>query len=242
MLSIKNLSLSKKQRILNSISLSFPMGRITLLLGKSGSGKTTLLRCIAQIEKDYEGEISLEEKPLRSLASQERSQLIGFVPQSFALFPHMNALENCSRPLMHLLSQRRKDAERAAREMLASLEMESFASAYPFELSGGQKQRVAIARALLLNPRFLLLDEPTSALDPESTERLIRILFKLRQEGRGVVISSQDMPFSKAVLDRAVFLENGRAIEEYESSETFAPHSRIGQFTLWDKLKMRVQM
>ena len=232
MLSIKNLSLSKKQPILNSVSLALPMGRISLLLGKSGSGKTSVLRCIAQIERDYEGEISEQQQPLRSLTSRARAQLIGFVPQSFALFPHMNALENCSRPLMHLLSQPRKEAERAARERLHSLEMESFASAYPFELSGGQQQRVAIARALLLTPRFLLLDEPTSALDPESAERLIRILFKLRQEGRGVVISSQDMPFSKQVLDRAIFLENGNAVEEYDSSEPLAPQSRIGQFLL----------
>lgn len=230
MLSIKNLSLKKnKKPILNRISLDFPTNRITFLLGKSGSGKTTLLRCLAELEQGYEGEISWNQKPLQF---QKRSQIVGFVPQGFALFPHMNVLENCSRPLIHLFSERKTTAEFQACKILQSLEMEPFLSAYPFELSGGQQQRVAIARALLLNPHCILLDEPTSALDPESTELLIALLVKLRQEGRGLVISSQDMQFAKTLLDRAVFLEKGEVVEEYEPliGGALLERSKIQQF------------
>ena len=233
MLRIKNLACSKKGKaILEGISLDLPLGRTTLLLGKSGCGKTTLLRCMAQLEKAYAGEISFQQKTLSRCSGQERARLIGFVPQGFALFPHMNVLENCSRPLVHLFSQTRNTSTAKALEMLARFELEPFASAYPHELSGGQRQRVAIARALLLNPSFLLLDEPTSALDPESAETLAGILSVLCLEGRGVVISSQDMLFAKTVLDLAVFLEKGRAAEGYDSrgGAPVAPESRIGQF------------
>ena len=192
MLKIKNVSLTKKKvPILKEISCEILRGKMTLLLGKSGSGKTSLLRCIAQLESRYEGMISFSDQPIHRLLQKDRCKLLGSVSQSYGLFPHMNALDNCTRSLRIFLNCNESEAQERVRKMFAFLAVEKGALSYPHELSGGQQQRVAIARALVLNPSFLLLDEPTSALDPENTERLIEILKELRRNGIGVAIATR---------------------------------------------------
>lgn len=220
MLEIKRLSLIKGGvLILNEVSLKFSPNRCTGLLGKSGSGKTSLLRCLVQIEKGYQGEV-------------KGGESLGFVSQSFALFPHLNVIDNCLYPLRIVKRLKRKEAMLKAQEMLTSLGMEKWSTAFPHELSGGQQQRVAIARALVLNPTYLVLDEPTSALDPENTVRLVEVLKKLQEQGKGIVISTQDMEFARELLDILVFLENGEVVEEYDFQEgnKLPSQSRLGKF------------
>ncbi len=230
MLKMNELSLTKQRPILHRISFESAPEEITLLLGKSGSGKTSLLRCIAQLEAISEGTISYFGRSLSSLSPNERCQAIGFVPQFFSLFPHMTVLENCIHPLRRLFKMSKHKATDLAKERLSSLSMESFEKAYPHELSGGQKQRVAIARTLLLNPCYLLLDEPTSALDPENTKRLIDILRTIKQEKKGVIVSSQDMPFAKEIFDQALFFEEGHIIQQHQIGAPLDSESRIGKF------------
>ncbi len=228
MLKIENLSLIKKKKhVLTEIHCDFPRNQITLLLGKSGCGKTSLLRSIAQLEPTCQGNLSFCGKSLREMSQKERCQLLGFVSQSYALFPHRNVLDNCAHPL-RLLGYSQKEARQRVDEMLAFLGMEPYLFAMPQELSGGQQQRVAIARALVLNPRFLLLDEPTSALDPENTSRLIEILKKLKKEGKGIIIASQDMAFAAHLFDTAFFLEEGVVIES--SSDKTVMGKKLSQF------------
>jgi cystine transport system ATP-binding protein len=224
MLNVKKLSL---ESILREVSLEIPEKRITLLLGKSGSGKTTLLRCIAHLEKNYTGEIEYKEQKLSNLSSQERCKVLGFVPQSFALFPHMTILDNCAQPL-RLQGTTKEQAYEKARALLDSLDMGKFSNRKPHELSGGQQQRAAIARALVLDPAYLLFDEPTSALDPENTELFIEILQEFK--GKGILIASQDMAFAAKILDRAFFMENGSLIEQYDRAEPLSLESRLGRF------------
>lgn len=227
MLKVKHLSMGT---ILQEVSLEIPENRITLLLGKSGSGKTTLLRCIAHLEKNYTGEILYQGRPLSDLSAKERCCALGFVPQSFALFPHMTLLDNCAQPLK---LQGDTSAKVKALKMLDSLDIGAFADRKPHELSGGQQQRGAIARALVLDPAYLLFDEPTSALDPENTELFIEIL---RQFNKGILIATQDMAFAAKVLDRAFFMENGALIEYYESS-SLPLEGRLGRFLDKDLVK-----
>jgi len=224
MLKVKQLSL---RQIIKEISLEVPEEKITLLLGKSGSGKTSLLRCIAQLEKEYTGDILYDNQPLSSLTAQERCQAIGFVPQFFALFPHMTILENCAKSLQ-LLGESKESAYEKVRKTLDSLDMGKFADRKPHQLSGGQQQRAVIARALVLNPAFLLFDEPTSALDPENTKLFIEILRSFK--GKGILIATQDMTFAEQVLDRAYFLENGCLIEEYDGTQSLPLESKLGRF------------
>lgn len=245
MLKVSNLSLYKKKNgasfpILNDISIDFIPGRISLLLGKSGSGKTSLLRCISQLEQEYTGLALCEERDLREMIPSVRCQKIGMVSQSFALFPHMNSLDNCSHALTVHFHMKKKEAHEKAEAMLQSLDMGKYLLSKPHELSGGQQQRVAIARALALNPSFLLFDEPTSALDPENTELFIGIIKQLQQEGKGFIISSQDVTFSQRIFDRIFFFENGHLVENHnvveEAIETllqakdFFHGTKLGQF------------
>ena len=237
MLSITNLSLIKSTRkkvshLISDISLNIPRGKITLFLGKSGSGKTTILRCISQLEKKYQGEILYETQNLRELSPKERCQIIGFVPQSYALFPFMNVLTNCIHPLQTVLRVKKEAAMAKATKILNDFGMGQLLHSYPHQLSGGQQQRVALARALALNPTYLLLDEPTSALDPENTSILIQILQRLTSEGKAVIISSQDMHFAEKILENVYFLENGRIVEQHHNAniETLTEESRLKQF------------
>ncbi len=233
MLKIKNLSCTKTEKeILKNLSLNIPKNRTTLLLGKSGSGKTTLLRCIAQLETHYQGEISYQDQPINQLSPKQRCQIIGFISQSFPLFPHMNILDNCANALRVLFRTPKKEAYTQVRETLGLLDIEQLASSMPSQLSGGQQQRAAIARALVLNPPFLLFDEPTSALDPENAERFTQVIRNLQKGGTGVIIASHDMNLASKLLDTVYFLEEGLFAESYDaqSGEPLSSESKINQF------------
>jgi ABC-type polar amino acid transport system ATPase subunit len=233
MLEINNLSCIKaKKEILKDLSLNIPNNRATLLLGKSGSGKTTLLRCIAQLETQYQGEIAYQGQPINQLPPKQRCQIIGFISQSFSLFPHMNILDNCANALKVLFGSKKSEAYTQVREVLHLLDIDNLALSMPSQLSGGQQQRAAIARALVLNPGFLLFDEPTSALDPENTERFIQVIRNLLKAGTGVVIASHDMNLASKLLDLAYFLEAGAFAESYDarSEEPLLKEGKINQF------------
>jgi sulfate transport system ATP-binding protein len=147
-----------------SVTFSVPVGTITTLLGPSGSGKSTVLRLIAGLEYPDQGRVVIGGVEGTALPPQKRS--VGFVFQSYALFPHMNVRRN----IAFGLTIRKAPPERIAREvdeLLAAVELEGYGDRLPGELSGGQRQRVAFARALATQPKILLLDEPFGALDAQ---------------------------------------------------------------------------
>lgn len=197
--------------ILTNITFAVNPGEVTLLLGKSGSGKTTLLRCIAQIEEEYTGQISYKKEPLATFSRKKRSQILGYVAQSYGLFPHMTVFQNCDSP-------QRKGS---ILEMLQQFGIRELADAYPYQLSGGQQQRVALARTLLLKPAYILLDEPTSALDPENTQILIEYIHTWKARGIGWIISTQDILFAKEFLSTALYLEDGTLVEALPPTSNF---------------------
>jgi polar amino acid transport system ATP-binding protein len=233
MLTVKNLSLQKglrKQFILRNIFVELSQGSITLLLGKSGAGKSSLLRCIAQLEPHYDGDVYYQGFPIKDMLPKQRARFLSFIAQSYVLFPHKTVLENCTEPLRIVLGEQMAAAKEKALKILAMLGMDAYAKAYPHELSGGQKQRVAISRALSLGPEMLLLDEPTSALDPHNTKFLIEILYNLRNQGKGIVISTQDMGFASQILQRAYLLEDGAIVDFYQEGDRRANSSPLLDF------------
>lgn len=155
--------------------------------------------------------------------------------QLFHLYPHMTALQNITLAPIEVLKVPRREAEDAARELLASVGLSERADAYPAQLSGGQRQRVGICRALAMKPRYLLLDEVTSALDPEMTSEVLDILAKLAAAGTTMVFVTHEIDFARQISSRIVFLEQGRLLADLPTGEFFAAdgglaHPRIAQF------------
>lgn len=234
LINAQNLTLryaNRNEMALDNVSFSVQEKRITLFLGKSGSGKTTLLKCIANLNNNFGGILTYKDQAIKAMSPRERANHIGFVAQSFDLFPHMTVLENCTHPQVHVLKRNKEEAKNVAKNKLEHLGLGEFLTRMPKELSGGQKQRVSIARALCMDSRLLLMDEPTSALDPESSKMLVEILKTLNKEGVTIALSTHDMTFAKNLLDRVYFMRNGHIVEEFDArSDQLAETSAIKNF------------
>ena len=212
-------------KVLDDISLAFPSGSVTVILGQSGSGKSTLLRSINHLERvddgfiDIDGELIGYRRDGRTLYElkekdilQRRRADVGMVFQSFNLFPHLSVLDNLvEAPLASGVPRAQAQAE--ARALLARVGLADKAHAWPRQLSGGQQQRVAIARALALKPKVLLFDEPTSALDPELVNEVLDVIRQLARSGTTLIIVTHEIGFAREVADTIVFMDGGRIVE-----------------------------
>ncbi len=195
-------------KIIDDFSFEVNCGEVVVLEGKSGTGKTTLMRIINNLETSDGGTLSVNNKNLfkegiysekEEIRKYQRS--IGMVFQNFALFPHLNVLENMTLAAKYLkLDDEDKLLERAKR-ILTSLEISEKIEAMPNTLSGGEKQRVAVARAIMLKPKLICLDEPTSALDIDSAKNVAKIIKILKEREMGVFIISHDINFARTVAD-----------------------------------------
>lgn len=210
------------QTVLHGIDLEVKPGEVVAIIGPSGSGKTTLLRSINLLEQPEAGTITVGDITIdtaRSLSQQKSlirqlRQHVGFVFQNFNLFPHRTVLENIIEGPVIVKGEPKEEATARARELLAKVGLAGKETSYPRRLSGGQQQRVAIARALAMRPEVILFDEPTSALDPELVGEVLNTIRQLAQEKRTMVIVTHEMSFARDVADRAIFMDQGRIVEQ----------------------------
>ncbi|EGT5679923.1 L-cystine ABC transporter ATP-binding protein TcyN [Cronobacter turicensis] len=218
------------QTVLHGIDLEVQTGEVVAIIGPSGSGKTTLLRSINLLEQPESGTVRVGDitidtaksiREQRGLVRQLRQQ-VGFVFQSFNLFPHRTVLENIIEGPVIVKGEPKADATARARELLAKVGLSGKENSYPKRLSGGQQQRVAIARALAMRPEVILFDEPTSALDPELVGEVLNTIRQLAQEKRTMVIVTHEMSFARDVADRAIFMDQGKIVEQGEAKTLFA--------------------
>ena len=196
-------------------NFSCATGEVLALVGPSGSGKSTILRAIAGLYRPSNGRIVcgadvwFDTTVAIHVPTPQRS--VGFVFQSYALFPHMSAVGNIETALNHLPAQERR--ERANR-LLAQVHLDGLASRLPRELSGGQQQRVAVARALARDPKILLLDEPFSAVDRVTRQKLYRELADLRKTlNMPVILVTHDLDEAAMLCDRMCILHRGRTLQ-----------------------------
>jgi molybdate transport system ATP-binding protein len=190
-------------------------GEILALVGPSGGGKTTILRTIAGLYRPRAGRVIVDDQAWfdsdAGIFVAPHRRRAGLVFQSYALFPHMNAIDNVMAALDHLAANRRR---RRAAELLALVHLPGLENRYPAELSGGQQQRIAVARALAREPRVLLLDEPFSAVDRETRERLYRELAAMRQRlSMPVVLVTHDLNEALMLADSLCLLRHGRTLQ-----------------------------
>ncbi|WP_411390785.1 L-cystine ABC transporter ATP-binding protein TcyN [Pseudomonas sp. MPB23] len=218
------------QVVLNGIDLEVKEGEVVAIIGPSGSGKTTFLRCLNFLETPTSGRIKVGDieidssKPLNQQQGLVRRlrQHVGFVFQSFNLFPHRTALENVIEGPTVVKKMPREAAEALGRKLLAKVGLAGKEDAYPRRLSGGQQQRVAIARALAMEPEVILFDEPTSALDPELVGEVLATIRSLAEENRTMVIVTHEMSFARDVANRVIFFDKGVIVEQGEAKALFA--------------------
>ncbi|MEU6794078.1 amino acid ABC transporter ATP-binding protein [Nonomuraea wenchangensis] len=211
--------------VLRGVDLDVAHGQVLVVLGPSGSGKSTLLRVINHLEKVDRGAVRvdgrllgyrqagdrLHELPEREVLRQ-RTQ-IGFVFQSFNLFPHLTVRQNVTEAPLSAQRRPRAEVEPLAERLLARVGLAGKADAYPRTLSGGQQQRVAIARALALEPKLLLFDEPTSALDPELVGEVLDVIKDLARAGTTMIVVTHEIGFAREAADAVAFMDAGRVVE-----------------------------
>ncbi len=192
----------------DNIALSVPANHYCCLLGPSGCGKTSTLRMIAGHETATEGSILLGGKNITNLSAAQRGTAMMF--QSYALFPHLDSLDNVAFSLK-IRGVEKSQRRLKAAQLLEKVGMSAFAHRKPTELSGGQQQRVALARALLMEPRVLLLDEPLSALDPFSRIQMSAELSSWQKElGLTFIHVTHSQEEALALADTIVVMNHGK--------------------------------
>jgi len=198
---------------LDAIDLELAAGSVTAIIGPSGSGKSTLLNVVAGLLRPSEGRVLFGERDVTNVATEERE--LGYVFQSYALFPHLTVAENIAFGLLRY----RLDKRRRVAEVMHAFRIERLATRRPAELSGGEKQRVALARALARDPALLLLDEPLAAIDAQLRETIRHELAQLfRREHRTTLYVTHDRAEAMAIADRIVVLRDGR-VEQHGMPE-----------------------
>lgn len=209
MLELRNLHKQFGDRLVaDGVNLSVAAGEVVALLGPSGSGKSTVLKIVAGLEVADQGSVWFDGQDLSLQPPERRGFALMF--QDFALFPHLNVLDNVA---FGLIEQRvaKTDARARAREMLGRFGLANHATSKVWLLSGGEQQRVALARALITAPRALLLDEPFSALDTELRVSL-RDEFsqRIQEAGMATLLVTHDESEARGMAQRGVRLTEGR--------------------------------
>jgi putative ABC transport system ATP-binding protein len=202
---------------LKSINLSLGGGELTLLMGPSGSGKTTLLSVLGCMLSPTSGTVEIRGRSTTGLDAEQLAALrrdhVGFVFQSYHLFPTLTAAENV-RLALDVRGERAPPARLKADKALTTVGLSHKANAFPRELSGGEQQRVAIARAIVGDPSVILADEPTAALDSENGHAVMTVLAEIaKDQARALFIVTHDpriMPFA----DRILRIEDGRIVSD----------------------------
>jgi polar amino acid transport system ATP-binding protein len=210
-------------KALDDINETISTGEVVVICGPSGSGKSTLIRTINRLEPISKGRITVNDQDVYTSnvnVNALRSR-IGFVFQSFNLFPHLSVLQNVSIGPSTVLKVSRREAVDRSMGLLEKVGLANKANAYPAQLSGGQQQRVAIARALAMQPPVMLFDEPTSALDPEMVGEVLNAMKQLAAEGMTMVCVTHEMGFAREVADRILFMDAGSILERGKPDEFF---------------------
>ena len=210
--------LGGETKILDSISLTFPLHQCTVVMGFSGSGRSSLLKVAAGILLPDSGVVRVNGKSLSKMNEKEllefRSQS-GFAFQDSALWSNLTVYQNLLLPLQfHRRNTPLDQLDRKIRRILSEFEFNDDPQVRPAQLSAGERKLISLLRALVLEPSILFLDEPTSFLDNVTVERILRTLKGQKQEGKTLIIATHSSELTSQLADRLVVLKAGRIVEQ----------------------------
>jgi putative ABC transport system ATP-binding protein len=201
---------------LGGVDLTIKASEFVAITGPSGCGKSTMLNMIGCLDKPTRGKVLLEGRDISEFSANElariRGKKIGFIFQTFNLYPTLTALENIQLPMrIHEFPER--DIEETSRKLLDTVGLAERGAHFPAQLSGGQQQRVAVARALSTGPSILLADEPTGNLDTKAGGEVMEVFKRLNGEGLTIVMITHDMRIAE-YAGRVVRMLDGKIVGE----------------------------
>lgn len=198
------------RRVVDGVSISVEQGEVVGLLGPNGAGKTTSFYMIVGLVSPDSGRVMLEKEDVTGLAMYQRARRgISYLPQEPSVFRKLSVEENLMAILETLPIDSRTRRERM-RDLVDQLGLEKVAKSKGYMLSGGERRRLEIARSLVIEPSFLLLDEPFSGIDPIQVLELQKIIFDLKKQGIGILMTDHNVRETLAVTDRAYIINNGK--------------------------------
>lgn len=195
--------------VVKDVSLRVISGEIVGLLGPNGAGKTTTFRILIGMHRPDEGEVYLDGEKLSHLPMHMRARRgLVYLPQEPSVFRHLTVEENLMAILETLPLSRSERWERL-RKLLEEFRLEGLAKQKAWTLSGGERRRVEISRALIRSPVFILLDEPFTGIDPIAVNDIQKIMFHLKEEGYGILITDHNVRETLRITDRGYIMDSG---------------------------------
>lgn len=200
----------RRRKVVSDVSVSVQQGEVVGLLGPNGAGKTTSFYMIVGLISPDSGRVMLDDEDITDLAMYERARRgISYLPQEPSVFRKLTVEENLMAILETLgLSGHERRTRRD--RLIEQLGLETVRKSKGYMLSGGERRRVEIARSLVINPNFLLLDEPFSGIDPIQVLEIQRIIFDLKRQGIGILMTDHNVRETLAVTDRAYIINSGK--------------------------------
>ena len=227
------------RKVVDDVSVSVEQGEVVGLLGPNGAGKTTSFYIMVGLVSPDSGRVMLDEEDVTGLPMYQRARRgVSYLPQEPSVFRKISVEENLMAILETLPLSTRKRRERMSL-LIEQLGLEKVRQSKGYMLSGGERRRVEIARSLVIQPSFLLLDEPFSGIDPIQVLELQRIIFELKREGIGILVTDHNVRETLAVTDRAYIINNGK-IFRTGSPEALGRDPEVKRVYLGDTFRLGV--
>ena len=218
MIELKNVTKIYKhgKEALSGLNLTINTGEICFIVGESGAGKSTLVKLLLMEEKVSDGEIIVDGIPVKKLFRWDMPyyrRMFGVVFQDFRLFENRTVYDNIAMA-MRCVGQKRKYIKQTIPKVLDIVGLSGMEDRLPRNMSGGEQQRVALARALANKPSYILADEPTGNIDPKRSREIMRMLRKIHQSGKTVIVVTHEKHLVEEFGGRVLHLENGRLVKD----------------------------